>query len=124
MLNTTPYVVAPRMVDVSLLSRARRSHEVPLLVDVRSPSEFVEGHIAGSLNLPLTELDRRVHELTPWRSGEVWVICRSGRRSAAAADLLSARGFRVVDVAGGVEGWKAAGYDVQRQVSSSLGSQF
>ena len=108
---------AARLVDVGGLVRAQEAKEVNLLLDVRSPEEFAEGHVANSLNMPLGDLERRVSELARWQNAEIWVICRSGRRSAAAASILSSRGFRVADVGGGVEGWRAAGLSLKSGVS-------
>lgn len=108
---------ATRLVDVMSLAKAMDTKQVSVLVDVRSPEEFSEGHVAGSLNLPLGDLERRVDELARWKANEVWVICRSGRRSAAAASILGARGFQVADVGGGVEGWRSAGFNLKVGVS-------
>lgn len=67
-----------------------------LLLDVRTPSEFGSGHIAGAVNIPLDALTVRAKEIAAGR--EVVVYCRSGRRSAAAAELLRARGHHVIDI--------------------------
>jgi rhodanese-related sulfurtransferase len=68
------------------------------LVDVRSVGEYAGGHVPGTLNIPLQELDARATELDPAR----WVIvaCASGTRSAMAAHKLKAKGFRKVMNAG------------------------
>jgi len=61
------------------------------VVDVRSPGEFAAGHAAGSLNIPLPELDRLATTLDPNR----WVIvcCASGTRSGIARRKLLGKGF-------------------------------
>jgi rhodanese-related sulfurtransferase len=68
------------------------------VVDVRSLEEFAGGHVPGSLNIPLHELDQRLAELDPAR----WVIvcCASGTRSAIARRKLRSRGFQRVFNAG------------------------
>lgn len=68
-----------------------------LLLDVRTPSEFAEGHLAGATNLPVQQLAVRLHELGS-RSRPVVVYCRSGGRSAQAAAMLSAAGYQVKDI--------------------------
>ena len=88
------------------LHTALAAGAVPVLVDVRSGFEFSSGHVAGSVNIPLGAIGSA--ELPD--ADEVWVICRSGNRSAAAAAQLQARGKRVVDVAGGTTAWSAAGH--------------
>jgi rhodanese-related sulfurtransferase len=68
------------------------------LVDVRSVGEYAGGHVPGTLNIPLQDIDARASELDPAR----WVIvaCASGTRSAFAARKLKALGFQKVMNAG------------------------
>jgi rhodanese-related sulfurtransferase len=68
------------------------------LVDVRSVGEYAGGHVPGTLNIPLQEIDARARELDPSR----WVVvaCASGTRSALAARKLKALGFQKVMNAG------------------------
>ena len=65
------------------------------VVDVRTPAEFLAGHVAGATNLPLDELPARAAELPTDRL--VVVYCASGARSARAAAALRATGRTVVD---------------------------
>ena len=68
----------------------------PVLVDVRTPAEFLESSLPGALNLPVDQLAHRVSELD--LSRPLVVYCASGRRSAYAVRLLRQSGFaRVVD---------------------------
>lgn len=87
----------------------------PILLDVREPSEWVHGHIAGSLNIPLGELAERIDEID--RTRTVFVICRSGNRSALATRLLRSIGVEAYNVRGGVTAWADAG----RTLESSWG---
>lgn len=73
-----------------------------LLLDVRTPEEFQAGHVAGATNIPVGALAGRVGEIAAGR--EVVVYCRSGRRSAAAAEMLRERGHKVIDI-GSMEAW-------------------
>ena len=67
------------------------------LVDVRTPMEFQQGALPGSVNLPVQAIQRAPRELDPQRP--VIVYCRSGSRSAFAKSWLEAMGFReVVDL--------------------------
>ncbi|MEI6033137.1 MAG: FAD-dependent oxidoreductase [Verrucomicrobiae bacterium] len=70
-----------------------------MLVDVRDPDEFEEGHIAGAINLPLNELRARLGELP--RDRELWLYCRVGQRGYYAARLLMQHGFQVKNLPGG-----------------------
>lgn len=74
----------------------RRVAQGALLLDVRTPQEFAEGHVNGATNIPVQELPQRVAELGAAR--QVVVYCRSGGRSAAAAQILRRAGHDVLDV--------------------------
>ncbi|MCU6479556.1 MULTISPECIES: rhodanese-like domain-containing protein [Arthrobacter] len=77
------------------------------IVDVRETAEVAEGMIAGARHIALGELAGRLDELD--KSRPVVAVCRSGRRSAAAADQLTAAGFTAYTVPGGMLDWTAAG---------------
>lgn len=66
------------------------------LLDVRTPGEFAGGHLDGAINIPVDALASRIGELPADKP--VVVYCRSGRRSAIAADLLAQKGFKVTDI--------------------------
>ena len=68
-----------------------------LLLDVRTPAEFAEGHVTRATNIPVQELPARLQEVGS-RSRPVVVYCRSGGRSAQASAMLSAAGFQVKDI--------------------------
>ena len=68
------------------------------VVDVRTPAEFRGGHVQGSKNIPLDQIQVRSKELDP--SKPVLLCCASGSRSAMAIALLKQRGFTDVHNAG------------------------
>ncbi len=83
------------------------------LVDVREHPEFAGGRIAGARCLPLGEVERRAPELD--RGRPVVCVCRSGKRSAQAAEKLEALGFtRVHQLDGGLLAWEQAGLPVEK----------
>jgi len=69
-----------------------------VIVDVRSPAEFATGSAPGSLNIPVSDLPRRMGELD--RSKPVVLCCASGMRGTTAAAMLKAQGFDHVVNAG------------------------
>lgn len=81
-----------------------------LIVDVREADEVAAGMIDGARHIPLGELRSRVAELD--KSRPVVAVCRSGRRSAAAADQLAAAGFTAYTMTGGMLDWSANGLPV------------
>jgi rhodanese-related sulfurtransferase len=83
------------------------------LVDVREEVEFAGGRVSGANLLPLGELEERHQELD--HSKPIYVMCRTGRRSAEAQQKLRAMGFtNVVNVSGGLEAWKQEDLPVER----------
>lgn len=83
------------------------------LVDVREHPEYAGGRIAGARLLPLGELERRAGELD--RAAPVVCVCRSGKRSAQAAEKLAALGFtRVHQLDGGLVAWEQAGLPLEK----------
>lgn len=66
-----------------------------IILDVRTPEEYEEGHDARSILIPLNELVARVDELD--KSKPIVAVCRSGARSQSATDFLEAQGFDVVN---------------------------
>jgi phage shock protein E len=76
------------------------NHAETTIVDVRTPGEFVGGHVAGSVNIPLNEVVSRIDELMKMQP--MVLCCASGGRSGQAADYLIEQGLDVVN--GG--GWK------------------
>lgn len=83
------------------------------LVDVREQVEFAGGRVSGANLLPLGELVERHMELD--HSKPIYVMCRTGRRSAEAQNKLKALGFmNVINVVGGMEAWKKEDLPVER----------
>lgn len=80
------------------------------LLDVREDDEWAAGHAPGAKHIPLGELPDRVAELPD--DMPVYVVCRSGGRSARAAAWLNATGWDAVNVAGGMKSWHAEGRNV------------
>lgn len=64
-----------------------------VLLDVRTPEEYRQGHPEPARNIPVQELARRLSELGP-PSTRVVVYCQAGGRSAAAVDILRRNGFQ------------------------------
>ncbi|MDE3199867.1 MAG: MBL fold metallo-hydrolase [Acidobacteriota bacterium] len=94
-------------VGVLIASEDLASNAPPLLVDVRTPTEYAARHIAGSLNVPLNRLQERVAELP--RDRRMMVMCAGGYRSSVAAGVLHQNGLtHLTELAGGLAAWEAA----------------
>jgi rhodanese-related sulfurtransferase len=77
------------------------------LLDVREDDEWAAGHVPGATHIPLAQLGGRATEVP--RDVTIYVICRSGARSARAAFALVGSGWDAINVAGGMQDWAAAG---------------
>ncbi len=89
----------------------QKFQEGAFLLDVRTQPEWEDYHVDGATMIVLDELESRVSEV-PFDQ-EVIIICRSGNRSQVARDILLAAGHRsVTSIAGGINGWMAAGHEV------------
>ncbi len=95
-----------------------------ILIDIREPDEYQTGYIDHSVNMPRGVLETRIHQhpavlqhcdtlvaLDALAEHEIYLICRSGGRSALAAVSLQNMGFpKVFSVAGGMQAWQDANF--------------
>ena len=87
--------------------RAKTRERNYLLIDVRQPREYSEGHIPGAKLIPLPEIESRLDEIDPGK--DLVFYCRTGGRSAVAAALIkdaSARKGALYNLVGGIAGWE------------------
>ena len=99
--------------DVRRTADALAADQDAVLVDVREPEEWSQGRARGARHIPLRQLPEHLDALP--REAPVYLICRSGSRSATAAAYLQQAGFaRPVNVAGGMIAWERAGLPVER----------
>jgi rhodanese-related sulfurtransferase len=87
------------------------------VIDVREPMEYVGGHIAGSLNIPLSRITE-----ADLPQGPLVLVCQSGNRSAKALALLQQLGRQhpLTDLPGGVPAWQQAGFPVRKLKGAPL----
>jgi rhodanese-related sulfurtransferase len=130
-MMATPHMPCPLEISPEKLSQSLAGGQKLQLLDVRSPGEFAARRIAGSISVPLDQLERRQGELD--RTALVVCVCQSGGRSAAARNLLVKLGFpEATSLAGGVSQWSHAGlplledknapWALERQVRVAAGS--
>lgn len=106
--STLPSNITPQQYQSEFVGK-NTSH---FLVDVRTPEEYAEGHISDSVNISLQTLGNNLDQIPT--DQPVVLYCRSGNRSAQAADLLRAAGYTQVYDLGGIIDWQAAGYEVEK----------
>ncbi len=77
-------------------------HPELMILDVREPWEFEEGHIEGAVNIPLGDIQRYDGD----KAIPVYVICRSGGRSLKACYILVGKGYHPINIEGGMLGYE------------------
>lgn len=104
-VKTTPRKISPSEVPT----------QNALFLDVRTPAEYEEKHIEGSVLHPLSDLDAEIVAQLAKGKDACVVICRSGNRAGQAAEKLSVRGLPSLSILeGGVQAWEAAGLPLNR----------
>jgi rhodanese-related sulfurtransferase len=105
-----------------------------LVVDVRTPSEYRSGHIPGSINLPLDQVDAHLTRIVNDAGGKMVLVCQGGGRATQACEKLTGAGLTDVEILeGGMNSWAAAGapvdvagdadaWTIERQVRLVAGS--
>ena len=101
----------PRIEEVSPQDAAGLRETGAVLLDVREPDEWAAGHAPNAIHVPLAEVETTAARFA---GREVLAVCRSGSRSAKAAETLAQAGIGVRNVAGGMTAWAAAGLPVMR----------
>jgi rhodanese-related sulfurtransferase len=79
-----------------------------VVLDVRTQDEYRSetGHLLNALLMPVQELESRADELAKLKDRTILVYCRSGNRSLQASKILSLRGFKVLNIEGGILRWR------------------
>jgi rhodanese-related sulfurtransferase len=93
--------------------RAVPAAEVPAqayLLDVREDDEWSAGHAPDASHIPLGALNQQADQVP--RDRDIYVICKSGGRSARATQALTAGGWQAINVSDGMLGWQSAGRDM------------
>lgn len=112
-----------RIVEISAEEAKVALAGTDVLIDVREPDEFAAGHLPGAVNIPRGLLEFRLSatESLQRRDLNVIVYCKTGGRSALAACAMQDMGYlELRSLAGGFDGWLAAGGDVARPAPLSF----
>lgn len=101
-----PWKKAPSTASITPADLAKRlqTGERITVVDVREPFEWNSGHVNGAVHIPLRQLSNHLGQLP--KDQPIAAMCRSGHRSAMAAEMLAKAGYNVLNVEGGYQAWK------------------
>lgn len=91
-----------------------------LVIDVRSPEEYNEGHVKYAINMPIDSFEKDLSLIEDRKEENIVVVCNSGKKSAQAAEILVKNEFKNVFNAEGVKSFK---YTTMSKVPSVLGKQ-
>jgi rhodanese-related sulfurtransferase len=109
---TATAVVTP-MSQEALLERQAKHDNSLFLLDVRTPQEYAEGHVPGAFNVPHDQLASRLADVP--KDKDIVLYCRSGRRTALAADVLAANGYtKLSHLEGDMVAWTQQGRPVEK----------
>ena len=103
--------VAPGPVTADQALALLNQESDAILIDVRTEEEYLTGHIPDSVLMPVEDLSDRLSELPADKATALIVYCRTGRRSAEAADILRNAGYTRVFDLGGIISWP---YDIEK----------
>lgn len=108
--NTQESIVQVQVITAAQ-AKERMEQGGVTVVDVRLPEEYQTGHVPSAVNIPNEEIGSEEIALLPDKSQPLLVYCRSGRRSAQAAEKLAALGYEEVYDFGGILDWE---YEIEK----------
>jgi rhodanese-related sulfurtransferase len=102
-------------VTVEEVKKTMDGKEPVFLLDVRSPEEYTKARIPGSINIPITEVEKKIASFVVDKDQKVFVYCLSGSRSVFAVQKMIELGYtNVFDVMSGLLAWRAQNYPLEK----------
>ena len=101
--------------SVAQLQKAiSKSGHKPVLLDVRTQSEYNDGHIQDAINIPHDQLLKEPQLVSAYKDSQIVVFCRSGVRAGKVIEMLEGLGFKeIIDIDGDMLAWNEAGHSVE-----------
>ncbi len=90
------------------------NHKEAVVIDVRAPQAFSEGHILGSLNIPIEAMAKKGGLLEKFKTQNLIVVCAAGQSSQKVVAELKMKGFQISGLAGGILAWRNAGLPLSK----------
>ena len=102
--SSIPLNICDTKVDITIIlfSLIDLFNKDLIILDVREPKDFNNGHLLNAINIPIEDIDKRMDELRNYKSKDIIVYCNTGRKSAEVAEKLVEHGF--TDVTNIVDG--------------------
>ena len=101
--------------SVAQLQKAiSKSDHKPVLLDVRTQSEYNDGHIQDAINIPHDQLLKEPQLVSAYKDSQMVVFCRSGVRAGKVIEMLEGLGFKeIIDIDGDMLAWNEAGHSLE-----------
>ena len=81
-----------------------KNNKQAVLLDVRSPQEYREGHLPNAINIPLYDIKQKIEKQVPDKEETLIIYFQTGNRSKSAADICSKKGYTsIYNIAGGLD---------------------
>mgnify|MGYP001260443482 FL=1 len=108
-------VLSAELWSVAQLQKAiSKSDHKPVLLDVRTQSEYNDGHIQDAINIPHDQILKEPQLVSAYKDSQVVVFCRSGVRAGKVIEMLEGLGFKeIIDIDGDMLAWNEAGHSVE-----------
>ena len=106
--------------ELDTIMNDKAKKEQYLVIDVREKYEYEAGHVRYAINISLNDIENRLSDIADCKDKNIIVICRSGRRSRAAAEILQKNGFKKLFNADGVSTYS---YKTLTKVTNVRGKQ-
>ena len=108
-------VLSAELWSVAQLQKAiSKSDHKPVLLDVRTQSEYNDGHIQNAINIPHDQILKEPQLVSAYKDSQVVVFCRSGVRAGKVIEMLEGLGFKeIIDIDGDMLAWNEAGHSVE-----------
>lgn len=90
------------------------NHKEAVVLDIRNAQNFSEGHIIGSLNIPLEVFNKKMGLLEKFKDRPVIVVCAAGQTSQKTVAELKANSFHAMGLSGGISAWRNAGLPLSK----------
>ena len=108
-MSNVCFAQATDISQTELMQRIKANH-TQLILDVRSPEEYKDGHVPGAINIPHDQLDSRLAEIGSYKNKDVVVYCTGGGRAGKAAKILNSSGFsKLQHLNGDMSAWLSNG---------------
>ena len=108
-------VLSAELWSVAQLQKAiSKSGHKPVLLDVRTQSEYNDGHIQDAINIPHDQILKEPQLVSAYKDSQMVVFCRSGVRAGKVIEMLEGLGFKeIIDIDGDMLAWNEAGYTLE-----------